>query len=70
MYLHEDEIARLATLAEREQTTQAEVVRRAIRQYQPSGRGDREFALAAVGEGPGNSVADLDDDDLLEGFGS
>ena len=70
MYLHEDEIARLAALAEREQTTQAEVVRRAIRQYQPSGRGDREFALAAVGEGPGNSVADLDDDDLLEGFGS
>ncbi len=70
MYLHKDEVARLAALAEREQTTQAEVVRRAIRQYQPSGRGDREFALAAVGEGPGNSVADLDDDDLLEGFGS
>lgn len=70
MYLREDEIERLAALADREQTTQAEVVRRAIRQYQPSGRGDRDFELAAIGDGPGDSVADLDVDELLEGFGS
>lgn len=70
VYLDEEEVARLADLAEREQTTQADVIRRAIRQYEPVGRGDREFALAGIGAGPGDSVADLDDDELFDSFGS
>jgi predicted transcriptional regulator len=70
VYLDDQEVARLASLAEREQTTQAEIVRRAIRQYQPAGRGDRDFAVAGVGEGPGDSVADLTDAELLDGFGT
>ncbi|MGH9092208.1 MAG: ribbon-helix-helix protein, CopG family, partial [Acidimicrobiales bacterium] len=35
MYLNDEEIARLAALAEREGTSQAEVLRRAIRLYEP-----------------------------------
>ena len=69
VYLTEEEIGRLGRLAKREGTSQAEVIRRAIRVYQPERRGDRDFALAGVAEGPGGSVADLTDDDLLDGFG-
>lgn len=70
VYLNEEELARLVTLARREQTSQAEVIRRAIQQYEPAVPGDRQFAVAAVAEGPGDSIADLPDDELLEGFGS
>jgi hypothetical protein len=70
VYLNADEIARLASLAEREGTSQAEVIRRAIRLYEPQRRGDRNFSLAGSADGPGGSVADLNDDELLEGFGA
>jgi predicted transcriptional regulator len=70
VYLSDDEIARLASLAKREGTSQAEVIRRAIRVYQPESRGDRNFSLVGVAEGPGDSVADLTEDELLDGFGS
>lgn len=70
VYLSDDEVTRLAALARREKLSQAELIRRAIRHYQPTGRGDRDFALACTGEGPGDSVADLSEEELLEGFGS
>jgi hypothetical protein len=70
VYLSTEEIARLAILAAREGTSQAEVIRRAIRLYQPEGRGDRNFLLFGSAQGPGGSVADLDEEVLLEGFGS
>jgi hypothetical protein len=70
VYLTDEEITRLTGLAKREGTSQAEVIRRAIRVYQPEGRGDRDFALVGVVDGPGGSVADVNEDDLLDGFGS
>ena len=66
VYLSAEEIARLATLAERESTSQAEVIRRAIKQYEPERHGDRNFSLVGIAEGPGGSVADLTDEALLE----
>jgi predicted DNA-binding protein len=69
VYLTDEEIARLGRLAKREGTSQAEVIRRAIRLYQPERRGDRDFALAGVADGPGASIADISDDELLHGFG-
>ena len=69
VYLNDAEIERLAWLAEREQTSQAEIIRKAIATYQPDGPRDRNFAGLASGEGPGDSVADHDEDELLEGFG-
>jgi len=70
VYLNEEEIARLAKLAHQEGTSQAEVIRRAIRAYEPQRRGDRDFAMSGVAEGPGGSVADLSEEELLEGFGA
>ena len=70
VYLGDDEVARLAALAQREGTSQAEVIRRAIRTYQPESAGDRNFSLVGVADGPGDSVADILEEELLEGFGS
>jgi len=70
VYLSEEEISQLAKLAKREGTSQAEVIRRAIRLYRPEQRGDRDFALAGVADGPGGSIADLSDEELLDGFGT
>lgn len=69
VYLSSEESARLAALAEREGTSQAEVIRRAIRLYEPERAGDRDFALIGIAEGPGGSIADVPEDELLEGFG-
>jgi predicted DNA-binding protein len=70
VYLSEAEVARLAALAEREGVSQADVIRRAIRQYVPEQRGNRDFALSRSGSGPGGSIADIPEDELLEGFGA
>lgn len=70
VYLTAEEVARLATLAEREGTSQAEVIRRAIRLYEPERCGDRDFSLVGCADGPGGSVADLAEEELLEGFGT
>jgi predicted transcriptional regulator len=69
VYLTEAETARLARLAEREGVSQAEVIRRAITAYVPRTTADRGFRLAGVADGPGDSVADHDEDELLAGFG-
>ena len=70
VYLTPEELVRLATLAEQEGTSQSEVIRRAIRRYEPERRGNRDFLLAGSVDGPGGSVADLTEGELLEGFGS
>ncbi|MGH9092291.1 MAG: CopG family transcriptional regulator [Acidimicrobiales bacterium] len=69
VYLNDEELARLAALADREGTSQAEVLRRAIRLYEPERHGDRNFTLVGIAEGPGGSIADLTDEELFEGFG-
>jgi hypothetical protein len=70
VYLSSDEATRLAALAQREGTSQAEVIRRAIKSYEPERRGDRNFALAGVATGDGSSVAGLTDEQLMRGFGA
>lgn len=69
MYLDDSDVQRLAKLAKLEGVSQASLLRRAIRAYVPQPRVDRDFAIDGIGEGPGGSVADLDDDTLLSGFG-
>ena len=69
VYLTVEESARLAKLAEREGTSQAEVIRRAIRMYEPETRGDRDFSLAPSAEGPGGSISELREGELLDDFG-
>ena len=69
VYLSSEEATRLAALAKRQGTSQAEVIRRAIRNYEPERRGDRNFALSGVAEGDGSSVSVLTDVELMKGFG-
>lgn len=69
VYLDDEDARRLAALAEMEGESQSEVLRKAIRSYVPRPRGQRRFALDGAGEGPGGSIADIDEDVLLEGFG-
>jgi hypothetical protein len=69
IYLNDGDIARLAWLAEQEGLPQAEIIRKAIVAYVPENGGDGDFRLIASGEGPGNSIADLSEDELLTGFG-
>ncbi len=70
VYLDDSDARRLATLAQQEGASQSEILRKAIRSYVPAQRAERDFALDGAGQGPGGSVADLDDRVLLEGFGS
>ncbi|MEP7379533.1 MAG: ribbon-helix-helix protein, CopG family [Chloroflexota bacterium] len=69
VYLGREEIARLARLARAARTSQAEIIRRAIRAYEPVRQGDRDFALIGVADGPGGSIADMSNDQLMRGFG-
>lgn len=68
MYLEDEHVERLDRLARVEGTSQSEVIRRAISSYVPRPRRDRDFSLAGIGEGPGGSIADVPDEELLEGF--
>jgi hypothetical protein len=69
IYLTERELSHLASLSRQEGRPQAEIIRDAIVAYPGRRAGARTFAIDGVGEGPGDSVADLPDDELLEGFG-
>jgi hypothetical protein len=69
VYLDAEDRRRLERLAAREHVSQAEIIRRAIRDYSPSPPMDRDFASARSFDGPGDSVADLDERELLDGFG-
>jgi hypothetical protein len=69
VYLTEREARLLAAAAAREGRPQAEIIRDAIAAYALASRGDRDFALAGSGEGPGGSIADVPEEELLEGFG-
>jgi hypothetical protein len=69
VYLTQGERRRLAWLASAEGVSQAEIVRRAIAAYEPRPASDRRFELAGSFDGPGTSVADELEEDLLAGFG-
>lgn len=69
VYLDEHQAERLARLAREEGRPQAEILREAVATYQPKPSQERNFALAGSGHGDGSSIADVLEEDLLEGFG-
>ena len=69
VYLTEEESRRLADLARSEGISQARVIREAIRAYEGHGAPDREFRLRGVAAGPGGSIANVPEEELLAGFG-
>jgi predicted transcriptional regulator len=68
VYLDDEELARLEWLARLEHCSKAEVLRAAIMAYQPA-CADRKFEMAGIFAGDGTSVADIPDEELMEGFG-
>jgi predicted transcriptional regulator len=69
VYLDDVHAARLKRIAEAEGRSQAEVIRDAIMKYPERDRPRRKFAMAGIARGPGGSVADMDEEELLKGFG-
>jgi predicted DNA-binding protein len=69
VYLSEEDVRRLGLLARDEGRSQAEIIRRAIASYVPERKPDRNFAMDGVGEGPGDSIADIPEEEYLKGFG-
>jgi hypothetical protein len=67
LYLHETDVQRLRRLAQPEGRSQADIVRTAIGRYEAAA--SRHFALAGAWAGDGTSVADIREEELLEGFG-
>jgi len=70
VYLSEELVERLARIARETGCSQAEILRAAVAAYRPSSPDDRNFALDGCVTGRGGSVADLDEDELLRGFGA
>jgi predicted transcriptional regulator len=69
VYLDDEQAERLARLAQQEGRPQAEILREAVATYQTKPSQDRNFALAGSGHGDGSSIADVPEEELLEGFG-
>lgn len=69
IYLEDADLARLRRLARQEGRSQAEVIRAAIAAYESRQQPDRSFALSGAWEGDGTSVADVPEEELLQGFG-
>lgn len=70
VYLSEADVARLRRLADWLDVSQAQVIRDALERYDRSFEPDRNFAVARSGRGPGTAIADIPEDELLEGFGA
>ena len=69
VYLTEAQLDRLRRIAEAEGRSQAEVLRDAILLYPSREGGRRVFAMDGAGQGPGGTIADIPEEDLLRGFG-
>jgi len=69
VYLEDAQAERLARLSRAEGRPQSQIIREAISKYQPHPRRDRDFALTGCVEGHGDSIADLDVEELMRGFG-
>jgi predicted transcriptional regulator len=69
VYLSDQDAERLAQLARDEGRPQAQIIRDAIARYERPHARDRNFAMFDTGEGDGRSIADIPDEELLEGFG-
>ncbi len=70
IYLSERETERLAYLSKRTGRSQSDLVRQAVATYDPGPPPDRRFKSLGAGEGPGDSVADYTEEELLRGFGA
>jgi hypothetical protein len=69
LYLGPQDFDRLRRLALRHHTTYAALIRQALAVLEASDPPNRQFALTGSFSGEGGSIADVDEDVLLRGFG-
>lgn len=69
VYLDEEHVERLRQVAAREGRPQAAILRDAIIAYVSKDTERRVFACDGVATGPGDSIADMPEEELLKGFG-
>jgi len=70
VYLSDELVERLARLARETGRSQAEVLRQAMAEYRVPPATDRILALDGCVTGDGGSLADVDERELLRGFGA
>lgn len=69
VYFTEEDSDTLRGLSERLQVSQAKVLQEALATYDAEQMPDRNFAFAATFDGDGTAIADVPDDELMQGFG-
>jgi predicted DNA-binding protein len=72
VYLDQEQVRRLTDLAEHLGRSQAEIIRDAIASYDPTRRGDRNFALArgfSRIDDDRRPISEIPEAELLTGFG-
>jgi antitoxin ParD1/3/4 len=69
VYLTDEQSARLKRIARAEGRSEAQIVRAAVEAYPEPPRPPRQLLLDGAGEGSGESIADVPEEELLEGFG-
>ncbi|MGE3269754.1 MAG: hypothetical protein AB7P40_13465 [Chloroflexota bacterium] len=67
--LDDEQVERLKRMAETEMKTEDQLIADLIRRYAVESGHERVFAMEGAGRGPGGSVADIPDEDLMQGFG-
>ena len=68
LYLTDQQAARLRRLSAAQGRSQADVLRAALDSYAEA-RPERRLLCVAVADGPGDDVASIPEEELLEGFG-
>jgi hypothetical protein len=69
VYLADADLARVRRIAAQQGQSQAEVIRAAINAYEQQNAPKRKFSMLGSFEGDGQSIADIPEDKLFEGFG-
>jgi transcriptional regulator with XRE-family HTH domain len=69
LYLDDSDAERLRRLAAQEGRSQADIVRAALSEYEQGRIAPRDFELESAWAGDGSSVADVPEQELLDGFG-
>lgn len=67
--LDDEQIERLRRMARAEMRSEDELIRDFINRYAVESGHERVFAMEGIVEGPGGSVADIPEEELLKGFG-
>jgi predicted DNA-binding protein len=67
--LDDEQVERLKRMAETEMKTEDQLLGDIIRRYAVESGHERVFAMDGAGRGPGGSIADIPEDELMRGFG-